>query len=92
MIWAIKVIYGVFLYCYRTYYFYEFGRDEQHIALVAAVNSGKVYHLGSCSFPMALRFFFSGCVQQQAVYTRISKVNKYNNFLTKRQIETSIHL
>ncbi|GMN25101.1 hypothetical protein TIFTF001_000803 [Ficus carica] len=26
---------------YRTYYFYEFGRDEQHVALVAAVNSGK---------------------------------------------------
>lgn len=30
-----------FDYC-RTYYFYEFGRDEQHVALVAAVNSGKV--------------------------------------------------
>ncbi|CAI9102298.1 OLC1v1000543C1 [Oldenlandia corymbosa var. corymbosa] len=30
---------------FRTYYFYEFGRDEQRVALVAAVNSGKV----SCS-------------------------------------------
>jgi len=27
---------------FRTYYFYEFSRDEQHVALVAAVNSGKV--------------------------------------------------
>ena len=27
---------------FRTYYFYEFGRDEQRVALVAAVNSGKV--------------------------------------------------
>ena len=27
---------------FRTYYFYEFGRDEQHVALMAAVNSGKV--------------------------------------------------
>ncbi|XP_027107621.1 uncharacterized protein [Coffea arabica] len=27
---------------FRTYYFYEFGRDEQHVALVAAVNSGKI--------------------------------------------------
>ncbi|KAF3443875.1 hypothetical protein FNV43_RR13565 [Rhamnella rubrinervis] len=27
---------------FRTYYFYEFGRDEQRVALVAAVNSGKL--------------------------------------------------
>lgn len=27
---------------FRTYYFYEFGRDEQHLAVVAAVNGGKV--------------------------------------------------
>ncbi|RVX19064.1 hypothetical protein CK203_007028 [Vitis vinifera] len=26
---------------FRTYYFYEFGRDEQHLAVVAAVNGGK---------------------------------------------------
>ncbi|ONK68029.1 uncharacterized protein A4U43_C05F6450 [Asparagus officinalis] len=26
---------------FRTYYFYEFGDDVQHVALVAAVNSGK---------------------------------------------------
>ncbi|XP_057961349.1 uncharacterized protein LOC131153213 [Malania oleifera] len=32
---------------FRTYYFYEFGRDEQHVALVAAVNSGKVYIAGA---------------------------------------------
>ncbi|CAH9073597.1 unnamed protein product [Cuscuta epithymum] len=32
---------------FRTYYFYEFGRDEQHIALVAAVNSGKAFIVGA---------------------------------------------
>ncbi|XP_059438097.1 uncharacterized protein LOC132170953 [Corylus avellana] len=30
----------------RTYYFYEFSRDEQHVALVAAVNSGKAIIAG----------------------------------------------
>ncbi|XP_043709966.1 uncharacterized protein LOC122658884 isoform X1 [Telopea speciosissima] len=34
---------------YRTYYFYEYGVDEQHIALVAAVNSGKVYVAGAAA-------------------------------------------
>lgn len=41
----IKFSYFLILYhdlYFRTYYFYEFGRDEQHAALVAAVNSGKV--------------------------------------------------
>ncbi|XP_021742451.1 uncharacterized protein LOC110708588 [Chenopodium quinoa] len=32
---------------YRTYYFYEFGRDEQHVALVAAVNGGKAFVAGA---------------------------------------------
>ncbi|XP_016491566.1 uncharacterized protein LOC107811196 isoform X3 [Nicotiana tabacum] len=32
---------------FRTYYFYEFGRDEQHVALVVAVNSGKAYIAGA---------------------------------------------
>ncbi|XP_019238528.1 PREDICTED: uncharacterized protein LOC109218604 [Nicotiana attenuata] len=32
---------------FRTYYFYEFARDEQHVALVAAVNSGKAYIAGA---------------------------------------------
>lgn len=32
---------------YRNYYFYEFGKDEQHIALVAAVNSGKAIVAGA---------------------------------------------
>ncbi|KDP23552.1 hypothetical protein JCGZ_23385 [Jatropha curcas] len=32
---------------FRTYYFYEFGRDEQHAALVAAVNSGKAIIAGA---------------------------------------------
>ncbi|XP_078179027.1 tagatose-6-phosphate ketose/aldose isomerase, putative (Mog1/PsbP/DUF1795-like photosystem II reaction center PsbP family protein) isoform X2 [Carex rostrata] len=27
----------------KTYYFYEFGFDKQHVALMAAVNSGKAY-------------------------------------------------
>ncbi|KAL6909939.1 hypothetical protein ACP4OV_001197 [Aristida adscensionis] len=27
---------------HRTYYFYEFGLDKQHVALMATVNSGKV--------------------------------------------------
>ncbi|KAG6701491.1 hypothetical protein I3842_08G167600 [Carya illinoinensis] len=31
----------------RTYYYYEFGRDEQHVALVAAVNSGKAIIAGA---------------------------------------------
>lgn len=31
----------------RTYYFYEFSRDEQHVALVAAVNSGKAIIAGA---------------------------------------------
>ncbi|XP_042518155.1 uncharacterized protein LOC122091957 [Macadamia integrifolia] len=34
---------------FRTYYYYEFGVDEQHIALVAAVNSGKVYVAGAAA-------------------------------------------
>ncbi|KAG8648234.1 uncharacterized protein LOC110621966 isoform X2 [Manihot esculenta] len=32
---------------FRTYYFYEFGREEQHVALVAAVNSGKAIIAGA---------------------------------------------
>ncbi|KAL9450622.1 hypothetical protein AB3S75_012364 [Citrus x aurantiifolia] len=32
---------------FKSYYFYEFGRDEQHIALVAAINSGKAYIAGA---------------------------------------------
>ncbi|KAL3573541.1 hypothetical protein D5086_024154 [Populus alba] len=32
---------------YRTYYFYEFGKDEQHAALVAVVNSGKAIIAGA---------------------------------------------
>ncbi|KAF8401612.1 hypothetical protein HHK36_012558 [Tetracentron sinense] len=31
----------------RTYYFYEFGIDEQHAALVAAVNGGKAFIAGA---------------------------------------------
>lgn len=30
---------------FRNYYFYEFGGDEQRVAIVAAVNSGKVGYL-----------------------------------------------
>ncbi|OVA20093.1 hypothetical protein BVC80_1665g56 [Macleaya cordata] len=33
----------------RNYYFYEFGTDEQHIALVAAVSSGKAYIAGAAA-------------------------------------------
>ncbi|XP_021898695.1 uncharacterized protein LOC110815286 isoform X2 [Carica papaya] len=36
----------------RTYYFYEFGRDEQHVALVAAVSSGKAIIAGATA-PMS---------------------------------------
>ncbi|MCE3051526.1 hypothetical protein HAX54_050093 [Datura stramonium] len=32
---------------FRTYYFYEFARDEQHVALVATVNSGKAFIAGA---------------------------------------------
>ncbi|KAH9603988.1 hypothetical protein KSS87_023591 [Heliosperma pusillum] len=32
---------------FRTYYFYEFGRDGQHVALVAAVNRGKAVVAGA---------------------------------------------
>ncbi|KAH6794278.1 tagatose-6-phosphate ketose/aldose isomerase, partial [Perilla frutescens var. hirtella] len=32
---------------YRNYYFYEFGNDEQRVALVAAVNSGKAIIAGA---------------------------------------------
>ncbi|KAJ4822930.1 hypothetical protein Tsubulata_000280 [Turnera subulata] len=32
---------------FRTYYFYEFGRYDQHVALVAAVNSGKAIVAGA---------------------------------------------
>ncbi|XP_038877737.1 uncharacterized protein LOC120069965 [Benincasa hispida] len=32
---------------FRTYYFYEFGKDEQHVALVATVNSGQVFVAGA---------------------------------------------
>lgn len=34
--------YSDVLICFRTYYFYEFGREGQHAALVAAVSSGRV--------------------------------------------------
>ncbi|KAI9185013.1 hypothetical protein LWI28_003401 [Acer negundo] len=32
---------------FKTYYFYEFGRDKQHVALVAAVNGGRAYIAGA---------------------------------------------
>ncbi|EXB55051.1 hypothetical protein L484_006225 [Morus notabilis] len=32
---------------YPIYYFYEVGRDDQHVALVAAVNSGKAIIAGA---------------------------------------------
>lgn len=32
---------------FRTYYFYEFSREGQHAALVAAVNSGRTYIAGA---------------------------------------------
>ncbi|XP_047337792.1 uncharacterized protein LOC124941496 [Impatiens glandulifera] len=32
---------------FRTYYYYEFGKREQHIAMVAAINSGKVIIAGA---------------------------------------------
>ncbi|KAA0063676.1 hypothetical protein IC582_011679 [Cucumis melo] len=32
---------------FRTYYFYEFGKNEQHVALVATVNSGQVFVAGA---------------------------------------------
>ncbi|GAV63210.1 hypothetical protein CFOL_v3_06730 [Cephalotus follicularis] len=32
---------------FKTYYFYEFGRDYQHIALVVAINSGKAFIAGA---------------------------------------------
>ncbi|CAN4117539.1 unnamed protein product [Withania somnifera] len=32
---------------FRTYYFYEFAKDEQRVALVAAVNSGKAFVAGA---------------------------------------------
>lgn len=32
---------------FRTYYFYEFVRDEQHVALVATVNNGKAFIAGA---------------------------------------------
>uniref|UniRef100_A0A1D1YUL7 Hexose transporter HXT15 n=1 Tax=Anthurium amnicola TaxID=1678845 RepID=A0A1D1YUL7_9ARAE len=33
----------------RSYYFYEFGIDDQHLALVAAVNSGKAVIAGAAA-------------------------------------------
>ncbi|KAF7805145.1 Oxygen-evolving enhancer protein like [Senna tora] len=32
---------------FRTYYFYEFSRDEEHVALVAGVSSGKAIIAGA---------------------------------------------
>ncbi|KAK7277893.1 hypothetical protein RJT34_22912 [Clitoria ternatea] len=32
---------------FRTYYFYEFGKDEEHVAMVAGVNSGKAIIAGA---------------------------------------------
>lgn len=32
---------------FRTYYFYEFGKDEQHLALMAGVRSGKAIIAGA---------------------------------------------
>ncbi|XP_010524885.1 PREDICTED: uncharacterized protein LOC104802809 isoform X2 [Tarenaya hassleriana] len=34
---------------FKTYYFYEFGRAEERIALVAAVNNGKAYIAGAAA-------------------------------------------
>ncbi|KAJ0253801.1 Tagatose-6-phosphate ketose/aldose isomerase [Hirschfeldia incana] len=34
---------------YRNYYLYEFGRDEERIALVAAVNRGRVFIAGAAA-------------------------------------------
>ncbi|XP_071936899.1 uncharacterized protein [Coffea arabica] len=48
---------------FRTYYFYEFGSDEQHVALVAAVNSGKITgfnnFLNELNYPLILNLCFS---------------------------------
>ncbi|XP_023545476.1 uncharacterized protein LOC111804892 isoform X2 [Cucurbita pepo subsp. pepo] len=32
---------------FRTYYFYEFGKNEEHVALVATVNSGQAFVAGA---------------------------------------------
>lgn len=34
---------------FRPYYFYEFGRDEEHFAVVTAVNRGKVFIAGAAA-------------------------------------------
>lgn len=47
-LYAIEFFYCIKFQCiidyynFRTYYFYEFGRDNQHVALMAGVSSGKV--------------------------------------------------
>ncbi|KAF3591108.1 hypothetical protein DY000_02025885 [Brassica cretica] len=37
------------LYSHQNYYLYEFGRDEERIALVAAVNRGRVFIAGAAA-------------------------------------------
>ncbi|PKA61723.1 hypothetical protein AXF42_Ash008553 [Apostasia shenzhenica] len=34
---------------FRTYYFYEFGLEEQHVALAAGISSGKAYVAGAAA-------------------------------------------
>ncbi|KAG1331730.1 Hexose transporter HXT15 [Cocos nucifera] len=51
----------------RTYYFYEFGVDAQHVALVATVNSGKMI--------TSYTFFENG--RTVASWTRFSVVKLY---------------
>lgn len=64
--------------CFRTYYFYEFGNDDQHAAIVAAVNSGKVCLLTyyDDSFKNKLH------INRHCIYL----FNKYPNFLEVVQL------
>lgn len=40
--YCIKFQCSIGFYNFRTYYFYEFGKDEQHVALMTGVNNGRV--------------------------------------------------
>ncbi|KAH9754693.1 Tagatose-6-phosphate ketose/aldose isomerase [Citrus sinensis] len=60
---------------FKSYYFYEFGRDEQHVALVAAINSGK-RHLDAPMCPSLNRRLLSGWLIHSAVGISLINVSE----------------
>lgn len=75
--------YSDVLICFRTYYFYEFGREGQHAALVAAVSSGRVSYntlktLITCQELWLYNLIFFSRICDEQIYSNLRfKMNLY---------------